>query len=193
MSDLIITIGRENGSGGREIGSILSQMLGIPCYDREIIEATADRTGLSVDKVKEREESSGNPHAFFWGIPPSNPMFITQSEIIRDLASNGPCIFIGRCADFVLRDFDNVVKVFVHAPLPDRVKRSSSRNNISCEDAEKRIATKDYERAGYYKRYTGMTWGYAPNYDLSIDTGRIGVQNAANMISEYIRMAGIGF
>ena len=118
MSDLIITIGRENGSGGREVGRIVADMLGVKCYDREIVEATARNAGVSVEEVERSEESRRRSPLYFGGIPSSNPMFEEQSETIRLLASNGPCVFVGRCADYVLRDRDDVINVFVTAPMP---------------------------------------------------------------------------
>lgn len=159
MSDLIITIGRENGSGGREVGRIVADMLGVKCYDREIVEATARNAGVSVEEVERSEESRRRSPLYFGGIPSSNPMFEEQSETIRLLASNGPCVFVGRCADYVLRDKNDVINVFVTAPMPDRIRRSASRNGISEADAEERVRKKDTERAEYYRRYTGRIWG----------------------------------
>lgn len=147
MSDLIITIGRENGSGGREVGRIVADMLGVKCYDREIVEATARNAGVSVEEVERSEESRRRSPLYFGGIPSSNPMFEEQSETIRSLASNRPCVFVGRCADYVLRDKNNVINVFVTAPMPDRIRRSASRNGISEADAEERVRRKDAERA----------------------------------------------
>lgn len=188
MSDLIITIGRENGSGGREVGRIVADMLGVKCYDREIVEATARNAGVSVEKVERSEESRRHSPLYFGGIPSSNPMFEEQSETIRSLASNGPCVFVGRCADYVLRDKNNVINVFVTAPMPDRIRRSASRNGISEADAEERVRRKDADRAEYYRRYTGRIWGSVSNYDISVNTGRIGTENSARLIVEYIDM-----
>lgn len=191
MNDVIVTIGRENGSGGREVGSILAGILGVKCYDREIIEETAKKAGMDVEDVGKMEEGRISSSLFFGGIPSSNPLFVSQSEVIREIASSGSCVIIGRCADYVLRDRPGVVRVFVTAPVPDRIKRSASRNLISEKQAYDRIRSKDGERAEYYRRYTGRIWGSAPNYDLSINTSRIGVQQAAELIAEYIRMSGL--
>ena len=188
MNDVIVTIGRENGSGGREVGRIVADLLGVRCYDREIIEVTARQTGVSVEEVEMSEEGRRRSPLYFGGIPSSNPIFEEQSEAIRTLASQGPCVFVGRCADYVLRDRDDVVSVFVTAPLQDRVRRSSARNGITEGEATERVRRKDAERAEYYRRYTGRIWGSVSNYDLSVNTGRIGVDDAAKLIAEYIEM-----
>lgn len=191
MSDLIVTIGRQNGSGGREVGRILADMLGVRCYDKEIIEETARISGMSAEEVERSEERSRKSAVSYWGIPATNPLFEAQSKAILDIASKGPCVFVGRCADYVLRERRDVVNVFVTAPIPDRIKRSAARNGISGKEAYQRIKDKDKERADYYRRYTGQVWGAVSNVQLSVDTGAIGVENAARLIYEYIVMTGI--
>lgn len=188
MNEVIVTIGRENGSGGREVGCILAGMMGVRCYDRALIEETADRAGVSVEDVRSSEERRGRGHLYFGGIPAPNPLFRSQSEVILDLASKGPCVFVGRCADYVLRGRDDVVNVFITAPLEDRIRRSARRNGISEGEAEERVASTDRDREEYCRRYTGRAWGSVSNYDISIDTGRIGVENAARLVLEYIGM-----
>lgn len=188
MNDCIVTIGRQNGSGGREVGHILSQMMGIPCYDREIIEKTARMSGMTAEAVEESEESPRGARLFFHGISPTNPLYAIQSETISELASRGPCIFVGRCADHVLRGRPGVVNVFVDAPVGVRIKRSAERNGISEKEAYRRITEKDEERAAYYQRCTGRVWGSVSNYHISVNTGPIGVENAARLILEYISM-----
>jgi len=181
MNDMIITIGRENGSGGRE-------MLGIPCYDQEIITETAGRTGIDAKEIEKMEESNKDGLISYWGIPSANPLFAEQSKIISELASKGPCIFVGRCADFVLNGRNDVVKVFIHAPVGDRILRSAKRNGISEKAAYERIRKKDAQRASYYQRYSGKVWGAVSNYDLTVNTGTIGVDGAAELIIDYIEM-----
>lgn len=189
MNDVIVTIGRENGSGGREVGRILAGLMGVKCYDRELIEETARKAGVSVDEVMRSEERRAGSLLYFGGIPASNPLFDAQSEAIMDIASKGPCVFVGRCADYVLRNREDVVNVFITAPVPDRIRRSAERNGISERNAYERIKRKDDERAEYYRRHTGRVWGSVSNYNLSVDTGSIGVENAAKLILDYIRMA----
>ncbi len=190
MSDLIITIARQNGSGGREVGKILADLLGIRCYDQEILAEAANESGISLQEIEKKEERTSRTNMFFYGIPAPNPVFVAQSKAIETLAANGPCVFVGRCADYVLRDRSDVINVFVKAPMEARVTRSSKRNNISEKEAFARVKDKDSERALYYQRYTGIVWGTVENYDLTIDTSVIGVENAAKLIIEYARMAG---
>ena len=190
MSDLIITIARQNGSGGREVGKILADLLGIRCYDQEILAEAANESGISLQEIEKKEERTSRTNMFFYGIPAPNPVFVAQSKAIETLAANGPCVFVGRCADYVLHDRSDVINVFVKAPMEARVARSSKRNNISEKEAFARVKDKDSERTLYYQRYTGIVWGTVENYDLTIDTSVIGVENAAKLIIEYARMAG---
>ena len=190
MSDLIITISRQNGSGGREVGKILADLLGIRCYDQEILAEAANESGISLQEIERKEERTSRTNMFFYGIPAPNPVFVAQSKAIETLAAKGSCVFVGRCADYVLRDRSDVINVFVKAPMEVRVARSSKRNNISEKEAFARVKDKDSERALYYQRYTGIVWGTVENYDLTIDTSVIGVENAAKLIIEYARMAG---
>ncbi len=185
----IVTIGRQNGSGGREIGRMLAEKLGVPCYDQEIVERTAEKCGTTVENIGKIEETSRTgSKLYFGGIPSPNPIFQQQAAAIRDLASEGPCVFVGRCADYVLRERKDVVNVFVTAPVPDRIKRSAARNGISEKEAYDRITEKDKGRAEYYMRYTGMTWGSVSNYHLSVNSGPIGVDGATELILTYIRL-----
>lgn len=187
---MIVTIARENGSGGRDVGKKLADMLGIKCYDQEIIAETAKIAGIDPAKVIDGEEKAKRTNVFFGGIPASNPIFAAQSEVIKALAEKGSCVFVGRCADYVLRDCGDVLRVFIHAPIEVRTARSAERNNITEKEAFVRVRDTDRERALYYQRHTGIVWGIVQNYNLSIDTGAIGIDNAAKLIIEYIRMSG---
>jgi CMP/dCMP kinase len=190
MSDIFVTIGRESGSGGREVGKRIADSLGIRYYDSEIIAATAKEIGQSEDAVTREEERINDSRISFWGVTVPDPVFDAQSRAIRKMAEAGSAVFVGRCADYVLRDRKDVVKVFIHAPMADRIVRSSKRNGISAEAAAKRVVEKDRERAMYYQRYTGQIWGAVKGYHLSVDTGPVGVDNAAELIIQYIRMSG---
>ena len=147
MSDLIITIARQNGSGGREVGKILADLLGIRCYDQEILAEAANESGISLQEIEKKEERTSRTNMFFYGIPAPNPVFVAQSKAIETLAANGPCVFVGRCADYVLRDRSNVINVFVKAPMEARVARSSKKNNISEQEARARGERKDGQQA----------------------------------------------
>lgn len=185
---MIVTIARQNGSGGREVGKLLAERLGVPCYDREIVEETAKRANVSVEEVERNEERvRTGSKLFFGGQPSANPIYVQQSDAIRDLASGGDSVFVGRCADYVLSQRDDVVSVFVAAPMSDRIRRSSQRNGISEREAYERITSKDREREDYCLRYTGRRWGDAGNYDLTVSTGRIGVGGAVEVILAYMQ------
>lgn len=193
MRPTIVTIGRQNGSGGRDVGRILASRLGVECYDREIVEETARRSGKSVEEVENSEERARTGSRFFFGgVPMANPVFADQSEAIRTLASKGPCVFVGRCADHVLSDHQDVLSIFVTAPVPERIRRSAERNGITEREAYSRITSKDRSREEYYLRYTGRRWADASNYHLCIDTGPVGVEGAVDIIIAYIERMGRG-
>ncbi len=192
-SKLIFTIGRTNGSGGREIAAILAKRLGIVSYDTELINETAKMAGISVEDVYKQEEKEGKGAISFYGIPASNPLHQYQFEAIARLADEGKsCVFVGRCADHVLEGRPDVIRVFIHASKESSAKRSAERNGISLRVAEARVETKNRDRAMYYQRYTGKVWGNAANYDLCIDTSDITVEQAADLIIAYARMKGYG-
>ena len=187
MRDLTVTIGRQNGSGGREVGKVLADRLGVECDDRTVIEKTADRMGIPVEDAERMEERARTgSNLFFGGIPTANPLFVSQSDVIRSLASKGQCVFVGRCADYVLSGRRDVLNVFVTAPVSDRIRRSADRNGISEKDAYARITSKDRSREEYYLRYTGRRWADSSNYHLTVDTGPIGIEGAVDLILTYM-------
>ena len=172
---MIVTVSRQNGSGGREVARLLAERLGVRCYDQEIVSETADQSGIPLEKVRTSEEGRWKSPLYFGGVPAANPVFEAEAEVIRRIADEGPCVFVGRCADFVLEDRDDVVNVFVTAPLEARVRRSSERNGTEPDDARAWVQRTDAERARYYQGFTGRTWGAVTNYDLAVNTGDIGV------------------
>ena len=188
-----ITIARQNGSGGREIGRTLSELTGIRCYDREMIAETARLTGKNDEDVKLSEERPVRSPISFYGIEPMSPIFETQSSVIKDIVRKGPAIIVGRCADYVLRDEGDVINIFIHADIDVRARRSSERNSTEFENAKAWVMCTDNDRGHYYARCTGRPWGLSENYDLTIDTSVIGTENAAKLIFEYLRMAGYEF
>ena len=187
MRDLTVTIGRQNGSGGREVGKALAERLGVECYDRSVIEGTADRMGILVEDAERMEERARTgSNLFFGGIPTTNLLFEVQNDVIRSLASKGQCVFVGRCADYVLSGRNDVLNVFITAPVSDRIRRSAERNGISEKDAYARISSKDRSRDEYYLRYTGRRWADSSNYHLTVDTGPVGIDGAVDLILAYM-------
>ena len=200
MSNFVISISREFGSGGRLIGKRLAAQLGIPCYDRSIIQKTSEKSGLSPDFIARAEERArsrfhlsispigiGTPAYVQQGVPVTHQAFFAQAEVIRDLADQGPCVIVGRCSDYVLSERKNCIKVFVHGDMASRVKRCVEEYHIPSDDMERRITQMDRGRANYYNFYTGRTWGEMRQYDLTINSGAIGIEGSVAMIADLIK------
>lgn len=195
---LIITIGREYGSGGREIGKALAEKLGISFYDKQIISLTAEKSGLSPEFITNNEQrvrsgfmqnlaaSAAYQSGFFSSqyLPLSETIFISQAQVIRDIAAKERAVIVGRCADYVLSGRKNTINVFIHAPIEDRVRRIMALYQLSEADAMKAIATSDKERGNHYFRYTDRKWGKAQNYDLSVNSSLLGIDGTVEMLAD---------
>lgn len=190
MNNRIITISREFGSGGRTIGKMVAQKLGIPCYDAELIEKIAQQTGYTSDYVRMDGEgaSEGWLSNIFtnraFGPTNQDKMWEVQSRIILELSEKGPCVIVGRCADYVLRGRADCLNVFIYAAPEKRAERIVKEYGEREESPEMRIKEKDKRRAAYHRFYTDMKWGHAQNYDLCLDSGTIGIEKCAALISE---------
>ena len=197
MSNYVVSISREFGSGGRLIGKKLAASLGIPCYDRTLIQKTAEKSGLSPDFIARAEERArsrfhlniapigiGVPTFTHQGIPVSHQAFFAQADVIRELAAEGPCVIVGRCADYILREQEDCLNVFIHASMAARADRIVRLYGSSEKSPEKRLEEKDKRRRVYYKHYTDGDWGMSQNYHLSLDSGIIGIQRCVDIISE---------
>lgn len=201
MTYPVITIGREHGSGGRLIGEAVAKELGIAYYDRQLIDKTAEASGLGTAYIKAAEDKLPNESLFgsasFGGVfspftpyvPYSNidKMYFTQSDIIRKLAEEGPCVIIGRCANFVLKDHPNVFSLFVHASRKSRIARLIRRYGIEPELAASEMSKVDKHRANYYSYYTDCKWGDIKSYHMTLDSARFGIEGAAQMIANIYR------
>ena len=206
MKHFIINIGRQLGSGGRSIADILAKHYGITAYDRKLIELAAKESGLSQEFFENADEkkSHGFFHSIFSNRAAANALgssdsylsndalFKVQSDIMRDLAERESCIFIGRCADYILREHPCCINLFFTANLEDRIARMAGEKGITAEQAEELIEKTDRRRADYYNYYSGKTWGAAESYDLCINTSHLGFEGTAKMLIEYIesRMGG---
>lgn len=188
MSNRVITISREFGSGGRTIGKLVAEKLGIPCYDAELIEKIAEQSGYSAEYIKQEAEYGGWLSAVFadrsTGLTNQDKMFSIQSRIIEELANEGPCVIVGRCADFVLRDKADCLNVFIHASMEKRAERIVKEYGERAESPEKRLKEKDKRRAAYHRFYTDMKWGHAQNYHVCLDSGEFGIEKCAEMIAQ---------
>lgn len=193
MSNLVITIGRENGSGGRRVGEELAKSLGIKYYDKELLAETAKNSGFDKDFIARNEERKpqlawGTGAYYMYEQPISVQLYVEQSKMIKKIAEREPCVIVGRCADYVLKDYSNVVNVYIHAPLSERVKRVMERDGINDSKAKSSISKNDKARAAYYDYFTNQVWGFAKNYHLSLDTHELGIDGAVELIKSYIEI-----
>lgn len=195
MSNKIITISRAFGSGGRTIGREVAKRLNIPFYDKELVQKVAEESGFHADFIEEAGEYAPVTNSFLFNIAVSpNPMammntmsmadqlFVCQTNVIRKLADEGPCVIVGRCADYILRDREDCLHVFIHADMEHRAERIVRLYGETKQSPEKRLAEKDSKRRVYYKHYTNRNWGEAQNYHLSLNSGLIGVDNCVDII-----------
>ena len=190
MKNRVITISREFSSSGRTIGKKVAEKLGIPCYDSEIIQEMAKETGFAPDYVKEAGEYV--PDSFL-SAAFSNRMFGPTNEdilwehqyrVITELAEKSSCVIVGRCADFILQDKADCLKVFIHADMAFRAKRIVEVYGERKQAPEERLRDKDKRRAAYHRFYTDMKWGYAQNYHLTLGSGVLGIDKCAKLIVE---------
>lgn len=196
MKNVIITISRQYGSGGRQIAQLLSKELNIPYYDNELISMAAEKSGIKDEIFKDAELQAGNnflyllsrlgPETQVYGMPFNEKIFNIQSQVIRDLAAKGPCVIVGRCADYVLNDYQNTVNVFTYAPFQTRVARAVTEYGLNRENAEKDVRKVDKARESYYNYHTGNKWGNAANYDLMINMNFLTPEPAVKLILDYL-------
>ena len=197
--NLVITIGRQYGSGGRQIGRILSEKLSIPYYDKEILQEAAKDSGICEEIFEHHDEkptrsllfslvTGGHMPGAYLDMPLNHKVFLAQFDTIRRLAGQGSCIIVGRCADYVLRDHPGAVKLFVKADMQKRMERAVALNDVTMDKAEEYVRKMDKQRASYYNYYATTTWGDVNNYDLCLDTGKLGVEGSAELIMNYIAL-----
>ena len=188
MKNRIITISREFGSGGRTIGKKTAEKLGIPCYDAELIQKIAQESGFTEGYIKEAGECAPSgflPSAFadrFFGPTNEDYLWNIQYKIITELAEKGPCVIVGRCADYILQDKADCLKVFIHADMKYRAERIVKEYGEREASPEQRLRDKDRRRAAYHRFYTNMKWGYAQNYHICLDSGMLGIDECVDTI-----------
>ena len=204
MSDkLIITIGRECGSGGRHIGQKLAEEMGVKCYDKELLTLAAKKSGLCRELFETHDEKPTNSFLYslvmdtysfgysssgFTDMPMNHKVFLAQFDAIKKLASEGPCVMVGRCADYALADNKDCFSVFVHADLDWRIKRIAGKYNKTPKEAKDMITKTDKSRASYYNYYTNKKWGAASSYNLCVDSSKLGIDGAAKAIIQAIEI-----
>lgn len=206
---LIITIGRQYGSGGNEIGRKLAEELGIDFYDKNILRMNSDKSGIKESYFHLTDEKAGNRllYRIISGMTPelkepsfgsdlisADNLFRFQSEVIRKLAEEESCVIVGRCADYVLEDMDGIdlVRVFIYADMEARLRRVKEKELYAPEDVKKNVKRIDKERRNYYRYYTGRSWADPENYDLLVNTSTAGIKGSVRLIEEYINIVKSG-
>lgn len=201
VENYVITIARGFGSGGKTIGRMLSENLGIPYYDKDLIKLASEESGINealFGKSDEKVKSSifSRPKVYSGElVKPDSPDFVSeenlfsyQAKVIKSLAEKGSCIIVGRCADFVLRDMENVIKVFIWADMPTCLKNAKIVCGIDEKEAARQIERTDKERSAYYKAHTGSSWDNVRNYDLCLNTSRLSFEKCVEIIKSYINI-----
>lgn len=196
MTKSIITIGRQYGSGGREIGRKLAKKLGVPFYDKELLNVAAKKSGICEELFEHNDEkpTSSLLYSLVMGnygsdnLPFNHKLFLAQFDAIRSIADKGPCVIIGRCADYALEDYPNIINIFIHADINIRVKRAIEQYGIDTVKAEENVLKTDKKRASYYNFYSSRKWGSLENYDLTIDSGFLGIDKTVDLLIDFIKL-----
>ena len=193
----IITIGREYGSGGKQIGQELAKSLGIPFYDKELLEHAANESGICKELFENHDEKQTNSFLYslvmdtysfgysssaFDEMPMNHKIFLAQFDAIKKLAEKGPCVMVGRCADYALSDNPDLFSIFVHADMDWRIRRISEKYLKTPKEAKEVIQKMDKSRASYYNYYTNKKWGNASEYTLCVDSGKLGLDKTVETI-----------
>lgn len=200
-NNLVITIGREFGSGGLQIGQKLAESLGIKCYDRELLQLAAKESGLCQEIFENQDEKptssflyslvmdtysiNGYTSAPFLDMPLNHKVFLAQFETIKKIAARESCVIVGRCADYALAENPNCINVFIHADMDFKIKRVANEFQLNDNKAKDMILKTDKKRASYYNYYTSKKWGDATAYDLTLDSSQIGIDGCVEVILNY--------
>ena len=202
-TNTIITIGRQFGSGGREIGYMVADKLGIKLYDKEMLQRAAQDSGICEELFESHDEKPSNSFLYslvmdtysmgysgstYNDMPINHKIFLAQFDAIKKLAGEGPCVMVGRCADYVLADWNDCFSIFVHADLDWRINRIASKHGKTPKEAKDMITKTDKSRASYYNYYTNKKWGAARSYNLCIDSSKLGIDYAIEAIIESIKI-----
>ncbi len=197
----IITIGRQFGSAGREIGEKVAAHFGIPCYDKELLSRAAKESGFCEEMIESHDERPTNSFLYnlvmdtysfgynassFMDMPISHKIFLAQFDTIKKMASEGPCVIVGRCADYALSDFDNCIHLFIYGEEKTKTKRIMEKYNLSESKAKDMINKKDKQRQSYYNYYSSKKWGRADSYDLCINSSLLGIDGTVKLIIQAI-------
>ena len=197
----IITIGRQFGSAGREIGEKVAEHFGIPCYDKELLSRAAKESGYCEEMIESHDERPTNSFLYnlvmdtysfgynassFVDMPISHKIFLAQFDTIKKMASENPCVIVGRCADYALSDYDNCINLFIYGNEDKKVKRIMEKYNLTEGKAKEMINKKDKQRQSYYNYYSSKKWGRADSYDLCINSSLLGIEGTVKLIIQAI-------
>ena len=203
MKKKIVTISRQYGSGGRYIGENLAKAMGVPCYDEKLIDMVAKESGFAQSFVAEKGERmtgsllfniasslsfANNVFSTNNGVTLQDEIYFTQNRIIKELADKGPCVIVVRCADYILREREDCLNVFIFADNESKIERAEKYFNITREEAPAVLKKKDKARANHYKYYTDQEWGMASNYDLCLNSGLIGIEGCVKAIQQVLEL-----
>ncbi len=195
----IITISRQHGSGGKEIGKLVAEQLGIPIYDNTLIQLAAEKSGFSEEHFRDYDKNASNSFLYSlvrgfqyhqnntstWSL--EDNVYATQSKVIRELAEQGSCIIVGRCADYILSEHPGIVKLFIYGDIEKRAQYLSEKDGISLNEAMHLIKSTDKRRQNYYNYHADGKWGDAQNYNLCIDSSFCGIEGSAKIICDLIK------
>ncbi|MCR4657827.1 MAG: cytidylate kinase-like family protein [Lachnospiraceae bacterium] len=199
----IITISRAFGSGGSEIAGKLAKKLGIKYYDKDLLKRAAEESGMCHEIFENHDERPTSSflynlvmdtYSFSYGsspyveMPISHKVFLAQFETIKNIAAEGPCIIVGRCADYALADLPNVINIFIHSTIEARAERISKKYNLTVDKAKDMIYKKDKQRANYHNFYSSKKWGKADTYDLCVDSHKLGIEKTVSYIEDYVKL-----
>ena len=202
-TNTIITIGRQFASGGRDIGEMIAKDFGIKIYDKEMLSRAVKESGICEEIFETHDEKPTNSFLYslvmdtysmgytgstYTDMPINHKVFLAQFDAIKKIADEGPCVLVGRCADYALENYDNVVSVFIHADLNSRIRRVANHYELPDNKAKDMIIKTDKKRASYYNYYTNKRWGDAESYELCLNSSQLGIEGTAKMIEQYVLM-----
>ncbi|SHJ89942.1 cytidylate kinase-like family protein [Hespellia stercorisuis] len=199
----IITIGREFGSGGKEVGAKLAEKFGIKLYDKELLTVAAKESGICEEIFETHDEKPTNSFLYslvmdtysmgysgstYSDMPINHKVFLAQFDAIKKIANEGPCVMVGRCADYALENYDNVVSVFIHADLDARIKRIARTFDLTDAKAKDMISKTDKKRSSYYNYFTNKRWADVQSYEASFSTSALGIDGVVQAIADYVQL-----
>ncbi len=197
----VITIGRQFGSGGREIGEKVAAHFGIKCYDKELLSRAAKESGFCEEMIQNHDERPTNSFLYnlvmdtysfgynsssFVDMPISHKVFLAQFDTIKKIANEGPCIIVGRCADYALADYEDSLHLFIYGDMESKIKRIAEKYQLTEEKAKDMILKKDKQRQSYYNYYSSKKWDHVDSYDLCVNSSILGIDGTVNLIIQYV-------